>query len=149
MNTKINQSCIDVCNSLLRGEISAVETYRKAIEKYPDTPATSELIRIQSEHSKSVNRLAGNVRDMGGIPDNDSGAWGVFTKAVQSSANLLGAESAIESLQRGEEHGRNDYHSALDNEDVMDTCKALIREELLPRVENHIIALERLEDSVD
>jgi hypothetical protein len=28
------EHCIKVCNSLLRGEISAVETYDKAIEKY-------------------------------------------------------------------------------------------------------------------
>lgn len=147
--TLINEECIKTCNSLLRGELSAVETYAKAIEKYPETPATAELTRIQSEHRESVSRLTANVTEMGGVPETDSGAWGVFANGVQGAANLFGAESAIENLQRGEEHGRNDYRDALENEDVMDACKTMIRNELLPRVDNHIKVLERLEETVD
>lgn len=150
MNTEtINEECIKTCNSLLRGELSAVETYSKAIEKYPATPVTAELTRIQSEHREAANKLATNVRSMGGVPDTDSGAWGIFAKSVQSAANLFGTESAIESLQRGEEHGRDEYRDALENSDVMETCKNLIRTELLPSVENHIQILERLEEVVD
>lgn len=150
MNTETtNEECISTCNSLLRGELSAVETYGKAIEKYPASPVTSELTRIQSEHREAANKLATNVREMGGVPDTDSGAWGVFAKSIQGAANLFGADSAIESLQRGEEHGRSDYRDALENEDVMDSCKKLIRNELLPNVDNHIKILERLEEVVD
>lgn len=145
----INEKCIKTCNSLLRGELSAVETYGKAIEKYPTTPVTAELTRIQSEHRESANTLAANVREMGGTPETDSGAWGAFANAVQSAANLFGTESAIESLQNGEEHGRNDYRDALESKDVMDSCKTMIRTELLPRVDNHIKVLERLEEIVD
>lgn len=145
---EVNESCIKVCNSLLRGELSAVETYGKAIQKFPGTPATAELTRIQSEHRQSVNRLAENVREMGGTPETDSGAWGEFAKAVQGTANLFGAESAIESLQRGEKHGQRDYEDALSNADVMESCKSMIRGELLPRVNRHIETLERLEDTV-
>ncbi len=148
-NTLQNEDCIKTCNSLLRGELSAVETYGKAIEKYPATPVTAELTRIQSEHRESANRLTANVREMGGTPETDSGAWGAFAKTVQSAANLFGSESAIESLQKGEEHGRNDYRDALEDDDVMDACKTMIRTELLPRVENHITVLERLEEVVD
>lgn len=149
MSKLINEECIKTCNSLLRGELSAVETYGKAIEKYPSTAATSELRRIQSEHRVSADRLTQNVIDMGGEPETDSGAWGTFATAIQSAANLFGSESAIESLQTGEEHGRNEYQRALVNEDVMDSCKTMISNELLPRVESHINTLERLEDLVD
>jgi len=150
MNTQTaNEDCIKSCNSLLRGELSAVETYSKAIEKYPATPVTAELTRIQTEHREAANKLAANIREMGGVPDTDSGAWGVFAKSVQGAANLFGTDSAIESLQRGEEHGRNEYRDALENEDVMDSCKRLIRNELLPKVDNHIKVLERLEEIVD
>lgn len=150
MSTKLmNEDCIKTCNSLLRGELSAVETYGQAIEKYPATPVTSELTRIQSDHRDSANKLAANVREMGGVPETDSGAWGTFANTVQGAANLFGTGSAIESLQKGEEHGRNDYNSALENEDVMDACKTMIRTELLPRIENHIAVLERLEEVVD
>ncbi len=149
MNTQTNEDCIKTCNSLLRGELSAIETYSKAIEKYPATPVISELTRIQTEHREAANKLAANVREMGGVPDTDSGAWGVFANSVQSAANLFGEDSAISSLQRGEEHGRDDYRDALESEDVMDSCKRLIRNELLPKVDNHIKVLERLEEIVD
>lgn len=140
--------CIDVCNSLLRGELSAVETYSLAINRFSGKTAITDLQRIRSEHALSAARLSQNVREMGGTPDDGSGAWGVFAKTVQSAANLFGAESAVESLQRGEEKGRTDYEAALKDDDVMDSCKEMIRGELLPRVNHHIATLERLEDSI-
>lgn len=146
MNDTTTEHCIDVCNRLLRGERSAVETYNLAIERHPESPARPDLERIRMDHQDSVNRLAQNVRQMGGVPDDDSGAWGMFARGVQSAANLFGAESAVSNLQNGEEHGRNDYEDALEDEDVMPDCKAMIREELLPRVQRHIATLERLED---
>lgn len=149
-NGTTNQTdhCISVCNSLLRGERSAVETYTQAIEKHASTPAASELQRICSEHRDAVNRLAENVRSMGGEPDTDSGAWGTFAKAVQGTSNLFGAGSAIESLKKGEESGRGDYQDALLDDDVMADCKQLIREELLPRTIAHIAALDQLGNAV-
>ncbi len=137
--------CIKVCNGLLRGELSAVETYTQAIDKHGSSIAAAELRRIRSEHSLSANLLSANVREMGGEPDKDSGAWGIFATAVQCAANLFGPDSAIDSLRRGEETGHSDYQEALLDGDVMDDCKRMIRERLLPRVTHHISTLEGLE----
>lgn len=147
--TQINEACVKICNSLLRGELSAVETYGQAIKRYPTEAVTSELTRIQAEHRESAETLTNNVLEMGGIPETDSGGWGTFANAVQGAANLFGADSAIGSLQNGEEHGRNDYRDALANDDMMESCKAKVREQLLPRVEGHISVLERLEEVAD
>ncbi len=145
MNDPSNKDhCISVCNGLLRGERSAVETYTQAIEKHSTAPAAAELTRILGEHKEAVTRLADNVRSMGGEPDTTSGAWGVFAKTVQATSNLFGAESAIGSLQKGEESGRSDYEEALLDDEVMIECKQMIREELLPRTIAHIAALEQL-----
>jgi len=143
-----NQHCIDVCNSLLRGELSAVETYTQAIEKYPTDPKVSELQSIRREHVEASAILTKNVRSMGGIPDTDSGAWGVFAKAVQGTANFFGTGSAVESLLQGEESGRHDYENALSDDKVMMECKVMIREELLPKVRQHIARLEQLQHAV-
>ena len=142
------EACIRVCNSLLRGELSAVETYSLAINRYSGKPAVTELQRIRTEHALSAARLSQNVREMGGTPEEDSGAWGVFAKAVQGAANLFGADSALESLQRGEEKGRSDYEAALVNDEVMAAHKEVISSELLPRINHHIATLERLEETV-
>ena len=142
-----NEHCIEVCNGLLRGELSAIETYEQAIEKHSDSPAATELRRICSEHSRAANRITANVRQMGGEPEEGSGAWGVFANAVQGTANLFGAGSALESLKRGEEAGRQDYQDALLDDDVMPECKQMIRDELLPPVIEHIASLDRLEQT--
>jgi hypothetical protein len=143
--TTINEHCVRICNSLLRGEISAGEAYGFAIERFPADPALDELRRIRTEHAQSAALLAANVREMGGEPEKDSGAWGIFTAVVQGTADLFGADSAIDSLRKGEEMGRSDYQDALLDDDVMPACKNLIRDELLPSVIQHIAALEKLE----
>lgn len=108
-DTELNQHCIKVCNRLLRGEISAVDTYGQAMVKYASSTVAAELRRIREEHSESVRRLTDNVREMGGEPEIDAGAWGMFATVVQVAANLFGEGSAMESLQQGEEMGRKDY----------------------------------------
>lgn len=139
--------CIAICNKLLRGERSAVETYDQAIEKFADQPVITELHRLRGEHSFAVSTLENNVRSMGGQPDESAGAWGVLANAVQGTANLFGASPALEVLQNGEKSGLSDYEDALKDEGVMPECKTLIRSELLPKITEHISALERLQDA--
>ncbi len=142
------EHCIDVCNKLLRGARSAVETYDAAIEKYASDPALAELRRVRDEHSKAVLLLQSNVANMGGKPSMDSGAWGTFANAVQASANLFGEESAIMSLIQGEKHGLNEYEEAIKDDKVMSSCKTMFQSELLPRQREHIATLERLQKIV-
>ncbi|HSI87279.1 MAG: DUF2383 domain-containing protein [Candidatus Methylacidiphilales bacterium] len=138
------KDCIDACNSLLRGELSAIETYSMAIHTYVGEPEAITLEKIRSEHIESANLLRQNVKAMGGEPDHNSGAWGAFAKTVQGTANMLGERTAIQVLLQGEEHGRNAYNAALENEDVMAECKDMISSILLPRIHHHIAALETL-----
>lgn len=125
-----------------------METYGQAIEKYAGHPAEDSLREIRSEHSKSAGRLSANVREMGGEPEKDSGPWGVFATAVQGTANLFGPGSALESLKKGEQAGHKDYLEALLDDEVMESCKNMIRDELLPRLMNHIATLENLAQAV-
>jgi len=148
MNLTPNNSsaCIDVCNSLLRGEISAIETYAQAIDKFQGASELPILEKIRDEHVQSANRLRENVKAMGGEADQKSGAWGLFAKAVQGAAILMGENSAQKALLEGEEHGLKEYQEALDNEHVMPECKSMIRNELLPKIEQHIATLKMTSD---
>jgi hypothetical protein len=139
------EHCINVCNSLLRGERSAVETYGQAIAKLSTEIPDAELYRIQSEHANAVMILEENVRSMGGEPDKESGAWGAFAQAIQGTANSLGVKAALECLQTGEKSGQRDYEMALFDEDVMPACKDMISTSLLPFTSEHIAALENLQ----
>jgi len=136
------EDCISACNELLRGEISAIETYAAAIEKFRGDSQVGVLESIRDEHVENANRLRKNIKDMEGEPDRNSGFWGGFAKTLQSAANLLGEDSAQKVLLEGEEHGRKEYLEALNNAAVMPECKELIRNELLPRIERHISRLK-------
>lgn len=136
--------CIDVCNSLLRGELSAIETYSQALAKFVDDPARSSLEDIRFDHEASASRLRDHIAEMGAEPSTDSGAWGEFAKAVEGTAKIFGETAALEALERGENHGIDEYEKALRNPDVMDEIKTVIRARLLPVLTEHIAALKRL-----
>ncbi len=144
MSTTIQKDCIDVCNRLLRGEISAVETYAQAIERFEGEPEVTVLRRIQDEHRASVAKLKAHVISMGGQPDSDSGAWGNFAKGVEGAAKLFGEKSAVSALKQGEEFGIGLYESALNDEDVLPDAKTMITTDLLPRLRTHLSSLSAI-----
>ena len=139
-------------NSLLRGEISAAETYKMAIDKVADGSNASGLAgagllrEIQEEHGRAAQGLRDRIRELGGEASDSSGAWGAWAKTVQGTMNLFGDASALKSLKEGEEHGLKDYQEALDDVDA--TSAQLIQNQLIPAQQRHINLLDQLINSV-
>ena len=134
---------IETLNSLLRGEMSAIETYRLAIEKLGNEPGAEELHAFQREHRDAADRLWHHVERHEGRPPADSGPWGSFAKLVQGTANLLGDAAALKSLKEGEEHGLKEYEEALRNTDLTEDSRELLGD-LLAKQRQHIATLDRL-----
>jgi uncharacterized protein (TIGR02284 family) len=139
---------VEQLNSLLRGEISAAETYRMAIDKVADgATANAGLLReIQEEHGRAAQGIRNRIREMGGEASDSSGAWGAWAKTVQGTMNLFGDESSLKALKEGEEHGLKDYEAALPNVDV--PSAQLISNQLIPAQRRHIDLLDQLINSV-
>ena len=135
-------------NSLLRGEISAAETYRMAIDKLADSEkgeaqANVGLLRsIQEEHGRAAQAVRDRIKELGGEASDSSGAWGAWAQTVQGTMNLFGDTSALKGLKEGEEHGLKDYQEALD--DVDTTSQQLIQNQLIPAQQRHINLLDQL-----
>ena len=143
--TKQNKTCdTDALNSLLRGELSAVQTYEQALEKFKGQVASLELIKIRDEHRNSATTLSAQISSHGGKPAEGSGPWGTFAQVVTGAAKLIGPETALSALKQGEEHGINDYKSALDNPAIAEECRMIIKTSLLPRCREHIETLDKL-----
>jgi len=106
---------IDQLNSFLRGEISAVETYKMAIDKLSKTSFVSTLRDNLQSHEDRVTSLRQEITKYGGEPADGSGAWGSFAKMIEGGAAAFGEKAAIAALEEGEDHGRNDYKRELDN----------------------------------
>ena len=135
---------IEVLNSLLRGEISAIETYAQAINKFPDSTAHRELRELQTAHIDSAELLRELVTECGGNPSSDSGPWGGFAKSVEAVAAMLGETSALDALKQGEAHGIEEYVEALEDETLDQEVKGAIREQLLAPLQEHVLTLESL-----
>ena len=135
-------------NSLLRGEISAVETYDIALKKLDDTTTAeaTQLRSIAQEHGEAAQTLREMIREAGGQPETSSGAWGAWAKTVSSVASIFGDTSALKSLKEGEEHGAKDYRDALD--DLDPDCANVVSGTLLPANERHIQVIDSLIDRV-
>lgn len=139
---------IDQLNSLLRGEISAAETYRMAIDKVSESDAANGglLREIQAEHGRAAQGIRDRIRELGGEAADSSGAWGVWAKTVQETMNLFGDTSSLKSLKEGEEHGLKDYQSAVPQLDA--SSAQLVSNQYIPAQQRHINLLDQLINSV-
>ena len=117
-------------NECLRGERSAVETYELALTTVRDGEVARILRQIRDNHQRRVMLLDERVRGFGGEPAQSSGAWGLFAKLVQRSADLLGDRAAMRSLEEGEDHGLKKYSEDLDTFDPM--TREFVMTRLLP-----------------
>lgn len=106
---------IDQYNSFLRGEISAVETYKMAASKLAKSQHVGALRDNLKSHEERVRLLREKVTKEGGTPADGSGAWGTFAKLVEGGAAAFGEKAAIAALEEGEDHGRNDYQREIES----------------------------------
>ena len=124
---------VDALNGFLRGEISAVETYRQAIEKLDGGATRLQLEDCRRSHEQRVARLREQVARLGGEPAKGSSAWGAFARLVEGGAKAFGERAAVAALEEGEDHGLKLYRDDLEKLDA--TSRQLVETELLPAQE--------------
>jgi uncharacterized protein (TIGR02284 family) len=138
---------LDEMNKLLRSELSAVETYKQALEKeqqkFGQETELQRLNAILSEHQQAASQLRTQIQQLGGTPVQDSGAWGTWSKIVMGAATLLGDKAALKALKEGEESGLKEYQEVLQDPDTPPEVKTVINN-LLPRQQAHIRTLDEL-----
>lgn len=125
-----NNNTIDHLNSFLRGELSAVETYRQAIDKLDRSSYRPTLEECRRSHHQRALLLGEEVRRRGGDPAAGSGAWGSFAKLVEGTAAVFGEKAAIAALEEGEDHGGADYRR--DFADLDPGAQQFIQVQVLP-----------------
>ncbi|XXF76112.1 DUF2383 domain-containing protein [Myxococcaceae bacterium GXIMD 01537] len=133
---------VETLNSFLRGEISAVETYRQAIGHVEHDIVRRELEECRQDHEHRVDALRERIEKMGGTPSEGSGVWGTFAKLGQSGADTLGERTAVGALEEGEDHGLADYQRDLGQ--VHGEARRFVRMELLPAQKRTYERLHRL-----
>ncbi len=128
MATNVTASTVEQMNGLLKGELSALETYRQALEKVEDMRAKDVLKECHMCHSKRVDSIVERIVELGGRPAENSGAWGSFAKLMEGGATAFGDKSAIAMLEEGEDKGLRDYKKLLEDSEpqVKELASSLI-----------------------
>ena len=136
---------VDLMNSFLRGELSAVETYDQALEKLADEASIASILReCRDSHARRCNLIKREIARLGGEASGDSGVWGGFAKLVEGGAKAFGKKAAIAALEEGEDHGRDDYQREL--RDLGPEARDFVERELMPeqlRTHDQLSALKK------
>jgi len=142
MNAVIHDS--ETLNHLLQGEVSAVETYTQAMNRFDDLEVISELQAVRDEHSRAVRALRDQIIKLGAAPAENSGAWSTFNVAGLDTIEAIGPATVLAVLCQGEEHGLREYEAALDRDDLQFESQRLIRTRLLPGCRSYVEKLNAL-----
>jgi hypothetical protein len=124
-----------ILNKFLRGELSAVETYRQALERLDTSTCATDLAENKRSHEQRVEMLRNQVVRLGGNPSEGSGPWGSFAKLVEGGAKLFGEKAAISALEEGEDHGLKLYRDRSDLEKLDLATRDFVERSLLPEQE--------------
>lgn len=124
--------------ALCRGEMAAVETYNAALASASLRHLHGQLIRCQHSHQNRVHLLGWRIHLLGGTPPESSGAWGVFARAVEGVASVIGERAAVAALEEGEDHGLKEYHSRFNDLDS-DTQNFIAARVLPDQIETHAL----------
>jgi len=128
-------------SALCKGEMAAVESYDLALRAAVLSRLAERLRYCEGSHRERVALLRQHIQARGGSPPRSSGAWGVFARAVEAAAALLGSRAALSALQEGEELGLTEYRSQTA---VLDRpSQQFVERYLLPaQIETHRILRE-------
>ncbi len=128
--------------SFCRGEMSAVETYDRALANAMMKSFELVLTQCRQSHAHRVSKLSDRIKQMGGSPPQSSGPWGALVKFFDNIAEGTHAHAVISILEDGEDHGSRDYEADIVKLDI-DT-QAFLRLHVIP----HEVETRRLIESI-
>lgn len=131
-------------NDLLRGELSAVETYAEALKRIGSDWGSCTLEHIHARHHEAAEWLRHRVEQAGGQSAESAGLWGTFASLVMDAANLIGTATVLAALKHGEQVGINEYEETLRHEDIDPECREFLQHRLIPAGHHHILDLDHL-----
>ena len=133
-------------NECLRGELSAMETYRQALEKargqHGKDVEYEQLAQMLRDHEEAAGRLRDLIQRLGGQPANDSGVWGAWSRTVMGTAKLFGDKAALKALKEGEQSGLDDYEKVMREGASPDVTNAIAS--IVEREREHVRQLDRM-----
>jgi len=138
---------IERLNSLLRVELAAVAGYQQALRalKKKAVGDSEHILRLASEHQRTVTVLQGSVQARGGAPvvtPEPCESWGIAVLTVEGAPMRLGNKDFVGALLEVERRGLAEYEAALASLDA--DARELVELELIPRQRRHVEGLSAM-----
>ena len=131
-------------DEILRGEISAKEAYQQVLEKVEDDPEAYRLNQFKLDHENAVRFWKKQAKQTGVIPEKSSSIWGTVVETFVGASKIIGEETALRALKKGEEHGLSHYQKMLESDMLTDFQKSEIRKTFIPRQSRHIESINTM-----
>lgn len=133
---------LDQLASFLRGELSAIETYNKAMRVIGQDWVLTQLRQNLASHEDRIRLLRQRIIELGGDPPDTSGPWGAFANALEGAAAAINDKAALAILEEGERHGLADYRADLTKVDT--ESLRLLESRIIPQQARTYDAIQRL-----
>jgi len=135
---------IERLNDLLRVELAAVAGYQKALRalKKKAVGDSDHMLRLASDHQRTVTALQGSVQARGGAPlvtAEPWDGWGVAALTAEGAQIRLENKEFVGALLEVERRGLAEYEAALTSLD--EEARELVELELIPRQRKHVAGL--------
>ena len=144
MLSALRRQVIERLNSLLRDELAAVAGYQKTLGalKKKAVADGDHILRLASDHQRTVAVLHGSIRARGGVPVAAAAAWegsGVTALTGDGADQRLDEREFVNALLAVERRGLAEYEAAMTSLD--EDARELVELELIPRQQRHVEAL--------
>lgn len=144
-NGSINS--IEKLNEFLSAELSAVQTYREAIDRVRDDIVKEQLEELELSHRHRVQALQSRLTELGADASPEDLPWGMWSDfSALLDAGPPADRAAVAALEEGEDRGLREYRNALDCLDS--DLKNLVEQSLLPAQERAHDSLSLLKETL-
>jgi hypothetical protein len=146
MSAILTTSDVDTLNSVLQASLSAAAAYRHAIHRVErrGQGGAIALRVILDSHARNEEKLRDEIRRLGGVPDEHTGAWGAVARSIEGAASLLGNAAELAALREAELHTLKKGQEALAEGGLETRTEELLRGSVLRDMAKHVELLEAL-----
>lgn len=116
-----NEHAVKVLNGLIKTTLDSAGGYREAAENADRSQYKAMFAERVNKRQRLAQELQQQVRALGGEPEMEQGALGkAHNKFVDLKNALTGGDdkSVIDEVERGEDHIRDKFQHALEDEDL-------------------------------
>jgi uncharacterized protein (TIGR02284 family) len=128
----LNQSHdISVLNSLIETTIDSVDGYRRSADEATDHRFSSHFRQWAGERETVVSRLRERVRELGGTPEEEGSLLAAAHRQFLGLRDALTGRddgAVIAEVDRGESYLNGKWETALNDDQLSEQTRALIRE---------------------